>query len=269
MTGWTLTLRQAPALRLDLRTLAPTAFAALPESDAAHVPVVHGNATTPLGEWFTLAPRSDGRVVLQGDLSRADRIGWRMDGGELHVEGPAGHHTGTGLRAGLLQVHGSVGHLAGAEMAGGTLRIDGDAGDFGASALPGSLDGMRGGLLEVRGSVGQRFADRMRRGTVLIHGNAGDFLASRMVAGTLAIAGAAGAHAAWGMRRGTVIFGGPAPVIGPTFVPSAVDTPVFWQLLARDLQRHGGPFAGLAGRTVQRQRGDLACGGQGELLLPR
>jgi formylmethanofuran dehydrogenase subunit C len=42
---------------------------------------------------------------------------------------------------------------------------------------------------------------------------------------------------------------------------------VFWQLLARDLARHGGAFAALPARRVQRHLGDLAAGGKGELLL--
>ena len=128
---------------------------------------------------------------------------------------------------------------------------------------------MRGGTLIVKGNAGERFADRMRRGTVVVFGNAGDFLASRMVAGTIALGGRAGAHAGYGMRRGSIVFAGAAPAPSPTFVPAIADAPVFWQLLARDLARHGGVFAGLPSRRIERQLGDLAADGKGEWIVTR
>ena len=108
----------------------------------------------------------------------------------------------------------------------------------------------------MRGRAGDRFADRMRRGTALVFGDVGDFLASRLVAGTIAIGGRAGAHVGYGMRRGSVVFAGVAPLIAPTFVPALADAPVAWQLLARDLARHGGPFAGLPARRIVRRAPD-------------
>jgi len=71
------------------------------------------------------------------------------------------------------------------------------------------------------------------------------------------------------MRRGSVVFAGPAPGASPTFVPAVAGAPVFWQLLARDLAQHGGPFATLASRGIDRQLGDVAAGGKGELILVR
>jgi len=40
-------------------------------------------------------------------------------------------------------------------------------------------------------------------------------------------------------------------------------------LLARDLARHGGPFANLPSRRIERHLGDLAVGGKGELISVR
>jgi formylmethanofuran dehydrogenase subunit C len=128
------------------------------------------------------------------------------------------------------------------------------------------MDGMRGGTLIVRGRAGDRFADRMRRGTALVFGDAGDFLASRLVAGTIAIGGKAGAHVGYGMRRGSIVFAGSAPAVAPTFVPALADAAVAWQLLARDIACHGGPFAGLPGRRIVRHLGDLSADGRGELI---
>ena len=86
-------------------------------------------------------------------------------------------------------------------------------------------------------------------------------------AGTIAIGGQAGAHVGYGMRRGSIVFAGAAPVIAPTFVPAIADAAVAWQLLARDLARHGGPFSELPARRTARHLGDLAADGRGELIV--
>jgi formylmethanofuran dehydrogenase subunit C len=262
MSGWTLRLKQAPALRIDMRGVTPSA-------DMQQLQVGYGNTLVPLAELFSITPRDDGKLIFEGDCSRCDRIGWQMDSGTLIVEGDVGDYAGAGMRGGAILVRGDARDLAACEMAGGSLTIEGSAGDFAASTLPGSMDGMRGGTLTIKGSVGARCGDRMRRGSVVIFGDAGDFLASRLVAGTIALGGTAGAHVGYGMRRGSIVFAGPAPAPSPTFVPAIADAPVFWQLLARDLAQHGGVFAGLPKRRIERQLGDLAADGKGEWIVVR
>ena len=68
------------------------------------------------------------------------------------------------------------------------------------------------------------------------------------------------AAAAWCSRE-------PHPALSATFVPAIAEAAVFWQLLARDLARHGGPWATLPQRRIERQLGDLAAGGKGELIV--
>lgn len=269
MSGWKLTLKQAPALRVDLRSVSVAAFADLDAAAVGRHVVHHGNEAVALGDLFTVAPQADGELRLEGDLSKFDRIGWQLAGGTIRIDGDAGDYLGAGMSSGEIVASGSAGLLAACEMSGGRLEIGGDAGDFAASALPGSMDGMRGGTLIVRGSAGARFADRMRRGTALVFGDAGDFLASRLVAGTIALAGRAGAHVGYGMRRGSIVFAGPAPEVSATFVPAVAAAPVFWQLLSRDLARHGGAFGSLASRGIHRHLGDVAAGGKGELIVVR
>ncbi|WP_428422912.1 formylmethanofuran dehydrogenase subunit C [Methylibium sp.] len=267
MSGWKFTLKQAPPLRVDLRALSPAALADLSASAVAKLGAWHGNESVALGELFTIAAHADGELLFEGDLAKFDRIGWQLAGGRIRVDGSVGDYLGAGMSGGEVVASGHAGLLAACEMSGGRLEIGGNAGDYAASALPGSMDGMRGGTLVVRGSAGARFGDRMRRGSALVFGDAGDFLASRMVAGTIAVAGRIGAHAGYGMRRGSVVCAGAAPAIGPTFVPNGTNIDVFWQLLARDLARHGGAFAALPQRPVRRHLGDLAASGKGELLL--
>ena len=269
MSGWVLRLRQAPALRVDLRGVTPRALAGLGRTEVERTSVGYGNSLVALAEWFQVEPGADDCLRFEADLARFDRVGWQMDGGRLIVAGSVGDYVGACMRAGAIDVGGGAGALAACEMAGGSLTIGGHVGDFAASTLPGSMDGMRGGTLVVKGSAGARFGDRMRRGSALVFGNAGDFLASRLVAGTIAIGGSAGAHPGYGMRRGSLVFAGAAPAVSPTFVPAIADAPVFWQLLARDLARHGGVFAALPARRIERWLGDVASGGKGEMILLR
>lgn len=269
MTTWTLTLKHASALRLDLRAVVPAALASRTLAEIERLPLAHGNDTLPLAEVFGIA-RADGpedTIVFDGDCGRCDRIGWQLAGGRIDVRGSAGDYVGAGMAGGEIRVRGHAGVLAGCEMLGGVLDVSGNVGDFAAGALPGSMDGMRGGTLLVRGTAGERLGDRMRRGSVLVFGDAGAFAGSRMVAGTIALGGTVGAHCGYGMRRGSIVCAGALPAPSPTFVPTHHAFGVFWQLLARDLARFGGPFAGLPARRVQRLAGDLAAGGHGELLL--
>jgi formylmethanofuran dehydrogenase subunit C len=270
MSRTTLTLRRPPPLRLDLRGLTPARLDALGVDEIERLPLGMGRDTLALAECFSVQREdADGAVLhLVGDLARCDRVGWQMDGGRLVAEGTVGDHAGAGMRGGELTVLGSAGTLAACEMAGGRLTVQGDVGDFAAGALPGSMDGMRGGHVTVHGRAGERLGDRMRRGTVVVFGDVGDFCASRMVAGTLAVGGRCGAHPAFGMRRGSLVLAGPAPEPPPGFVPANAEAEVFWQLLARELQTHGGPFAALAERRVERHLGDLAVEGKGELIVP-
>lgn len=267
-----LRLRQAPALRVDLRDLSPAGLAPLPVADVAGLPLWHGSERIAVGDLFDVHVHAhdDGgggpALVVEGDLRRFDWLGWRMEAGVLRVEGDVGDYLGCGLRGGVITVSGNAGDFAGAAQAGGDITIVGHAGDFVAAALPGDMEGMHGGRLLVGGHAGDRLGDRMRRGTVVVMGNAGAFAGSRMVAGTLAIGGACGPHPAWGMRRGTVVLATAALAPAPTFVPVESDIAVFWQLLSRSLARAGGPFAGLPARQPLRIVGDLAVDGKGEVL---
>ena len=269
MSGWTLRTKQVPALRVDLRGVTPLALAALSSAEVERVEIGYGNALVPLAEFFHVEARDDDTLLFAADLARFDRVGWQMDGGRLLVDGDVGDYAGGAMRSGSVSVRGTAGALAACEMSGGSLTIGGDVGDFAASTLPGSMDGMRGGTLVVHGHAGARFGDRMRRGTAVVFGDMGDFLASRLVAGTIAVGGRVGAHCGYGMRRGSVVFAGAAPALPPTFVPAIAAAPVFWQLLARDLARHGGVFAELPARRIERHLGDLAAGGKGELIVAR
>ncbi len=267
MSGFRFTLKQAPRLRVDMRGVTPSAGEGLTVHEVERLQVTHGNQSLPLAEFFHIEITDGEAWVFDADLARFDRVGWQMAKGCMTVHGAVGDYAGGCMSGGELRVGGTAGALAACEMSGGSLIVEGSVGDFAASTLPGNMDGMRGGTLIVKGNAGARFGDRMRRGSALVFGDAGDFLASRMVAGTIAVGGAAGAHVGYAMRRGSVVFAGAPPVVSPTFVPALVEAGVIWQLLARDLARHGGPFAQLAKCRPLRHLGDLAANGKGELIV--
>jgi formylmethanofuran dehydrogenase subunit C len=105
MSGFTLRLKQAPALRIDMRGVVPRA-------DVPQLHVGYGNALLPLAELFGITPRADDKLVLEGDCSRCHRIGWQMDGGTLIVDGSVGDYAGPGLRSGEIIVRGHARDLA-------------------------------------------------------------------------------------------------------------------------------------------------------------
>ncbi|HEY6513130.1 MAG TPA: formylmethanofuran dehydrogenase subunit C, partial [Burkholderiaceae bacterium] len=79
MSGWRLTLKQASALRVDLRGVTPAALAGLSAAEVERLPLGYGNATLPLAEFFSVAPSADNdALIFDGDLSRFDRVGWQM-----------------------------------------------------------------------------------------------------------------------------------------------------------------------------------------------
>ena len=266
-----LRLRHQPPLRLELSALQPAWLADLPVAEVERLRLPHGNGTLAVADVFDVTHHADGdaqHLVIAGDLSRGDQLGAGLATGRITVEGDVGDYAGARLGPGaVLDVRGRAGLFAGCELAGGMLRVHHSVGDHAAGARPGSIEGMHGGLFVIGGSAGARLGDRMRRGTVVVHGDAGDFAASRLVAGTLAFAGAVGAHAGHGMRRGSLVFAGRPPTPGPTFVPAPPAAPVAWQLIARDLARHGGAFVALASRRPARWVGDLAVEGFGEWWL--
>jgi formylmethanofuran dehydrogenase subunit C len=274
MSGWRLTLKQTPELRVQADALQPATLAALDEAALLRLALPMARELVPVGELFSLQRLPDGegaQLEIEGALDRFDRLGAGLEQGRLLLRGNVGHQAGLAMRGGQLRIEGSAGDLAAGAMAGGQVEVTGSVGDFAAAAQPGEMAGMSGGTLVIQGDAGARLADRLRRGTVVLHGRAGDYLASRMVAGTVALGGACGRHPGLAMRRGTLVFAGPQPgadELGPSFVPVPGQADVFWQLMARDLARFGAAFGGLARRPLRRLAGDLAVQGQGELLLP-
>ena len=113
MSGWRLSRKRTGGVRVDLRQVVPSALAGRTAADIERLQVGFGSQFVPLAEVFDVAAGGDDMtVVMTGDLSACDRIGWQMSAGRLVVEGSAGDYVGAGMTAGEVEVRGSAGALA-------------------------------------------------------------------------------------------------------------------------------------------------------------
>lgn len=147
----------------------------------------------------------------------------------------------------------------GYQMLNGSIEIEGDCGDFlGAN--------MRGGTIVCQGNAGDRVGDQMRRGLILIDSNAGDYVASRMLAGTIGVHGKLGKHAGFGMKRGTLLLSQP-PNLHTTIQDCGTHNLPFLKLLFSAFKLFNSKFSSLDSTRVRRYCGDIACNGNGEILV--
>lgn len=279
--GWILTLKKEPSSRLDLSIMIPQKIINCSSDQICEFKIFDGNLNINFGDFFNVTPLKSKdlldvskynkkilgiTLVFKGDLSKVDFIGAKMNVGKILVYGDVGDYLGFSLSGGYIEVRGSAGIHAGCEMSGGIIKVLRNVGDFGASALPGKLQGMTGGVFLVKGNVGDNFANAMRRGFAIISGDSGRYLASKMVAGTIVIAGKTRSHCGFGMKRGTIIFSHSKPNIPSTFVPANYNFNSFWGVMASDLENYDGMFADIARKNFLRVVGDLGFGGKGEWL---
>ncbi len=280
--GWILSLKKEPNSRLDLSHIIPQNLVGLTEFQIAKLSIFDGNSKVNLGECFRIIRQkleypislSDSKkmnisgpsLIFEGNLKKADYIGSNMSEGKIFVDGDVGDCLGFLFSGGYIEVKGSTGVHTACGMNGGILKVLKNVGDYGASALPGNLEGVSGGVLLIDGNVGKNFGNYMRRGLVIILGDAGRFLASRMVAGTIVLAGKANGLCGFGMKRGTIIFSSIKPEIPSTFVESNYNFDSYWGIISSDIKNYNNYFKEISKRRFSRVVGDLAFGGKGEWL---
>ena len=125
---------------------------------------------------------------------------------------------------------------------------------------------MSHGSIICQGDVGDRVGDQMRRGLILIDGDAGDYCGSRMVAGTIGVYGNVGKYAGFGMKRGTLLLKNKINVHATIQDCGIHDLP-FLALLFQSFKALPSKFNAIKNQRVQRFAGDLACNGNGEILV--
>ncbi|WP_165244491.1 formylmethanofuran dehydrogenase subunit C [Paludisphaera soli] len=267
----TLRWRSSTDLPVDGSPLKPETFRGLASTDAARIALRVGNQTAELGDLFEVdGDPADEGLVLEGDLRVVSRIGLGMAAGTLRVRGDVGFRFAAEMTGGLAELEGSCLDWAGAEMGGGTLRIRGDAGRGLGAAYPGSRRGMREGMILVDGDAGDDAGMLLRRGLIAVRGAVGSGLGRGMIAGTIFACGAVGGPAGVGMKRGTLVLLGSddaAPVVPATFAFAGGFTFPYLTLYQNHLADCGFEMpTSVSSARLDRYNGDLANGGQGEIL---
>lgn len=253
---------------VEAECITPDHLAGKSVAEISALPVQHGNAQAPLGEFFHVeGDANDDTIIIEGDCSRVKWLGASMSRGQLTVHGDVGMHLGAEMTGGEIQVQGRAGDWVGAEMRGGRIHVHGDAGHLVGGAYRGSRLGMRGGAILIEGKAGNEIGCTMRRGLIAIGGDAGDFVGASLIAGTIFVFGQPGLRTGAGMKRGTVALFGGRPQLLPTFRFDCAYRPVFLNLYLRQLRQWGFPISeDCPQRSFERYSGDLVALGKGELL---
>ena len=263
-----LVLRARPPERLDLSPLVPHRLAGQSAAAIESIELQTTRHKIRVGDAFRLRLGDIERIRIEGGCDRLDRVGERMTGGEIVVEGDAGIVLGRRMSGGCLTIKGHVGPMAASGMSGGRIEIFGDAGDRLGGPLAGESAGMRGGVVVVRGNAGAQIADRMRRGLIIVEGRAGPHAGSRMIAGTLIVRRRSGALPGYLMARGTIVLGEGAEELSPTFADCGVHDLLALRLLAHAVAAESRKGAASLRKPLRRFAGDMAALGRGELFVP-
>jgi formylmethanofuran dehydrogenase subunit C len=262
--------RRPTPVPVELDGITPDRLASHTVAEIERMPVHCGNRSVPLVELFSITgDLSDGRIDLEGDLSRVHMIGSEMKRGVIHVHGDAGFRVGNGMSGGEIHVHGNAGDWAGCEMSGGLINIKGTAGNGVGSAYPGSRQGMTDGTILIGGDAGDEVGSKMRRGMIAVRGSCGASAGFGMIAGSILVFGSCGTRPGAGMRRGTIgMFGVDSPELLPTFAHTGRFRPVFMRLIFGELIRLGfGIDRALLDQALELYRGDRVVYGKGEIWM--
>lgn len=263
----TLTLTKPPVAPLEVHGLAPHHVQGMSAMEMAELPVMHGNETRMLGDFFKIEDADAPEILWKGDLGLVKNIAAGMMHGQVLVQGNAGMHLGAGMTGGEIHVFGDVGDWAGAEMKGGKIHIRGNAGHGLGGAYRGSRRGMNRGLILVEGNAGNETGAAMRRGLIVVTGNAGDFAGAFMTAGTILVFGQLGMRAGAGLLRGSIVAFQP-PELLPTYRYACKYQPDFLRLILQRLRREGLSIPEeYFSRSFHRYNGDCTRLGKGEILV--
>ncbi len=271
MSHTTVTYKGSTHMRIDMRWLSDalnqSSKAEEVKSNSLHI----GNETIKIGDLFDISGGDfTDSVVLENSHKKMDYIGSKLQAkNKIKVEGDCGHYVGAQLAGGKLKVNGNTLDYTACSMKQGTIKISGNCGHYAGSAMAGTKKGMSGGTVLVHGNTGDFTGDLMRRGLIMVEGDIGDYCASRMIAGTITNLGGIGKQVGVGMRRGTLLFPHKPEDMCPGFKDCGRHNLGFLTLLLHELRRYESRFQSLhpMRRRVQVYEGDMAVGGQAEILI--
>jgi formylmethanofuran dehydrogenase subunit C len=242
-------LRKPLQTRADLGAVLAGAWSGLAAAELARRPaLLDGDTPVPLGDLFEVTGAPAGRIRLEGDLTKADRLGAGLAEGEVIMDGSVGDETGIGMSGGVIDIHGDAG-----------ARTGGAAGD--------ERRGMTGGELLVRGGAGPEPGTRMRRGLLVIAGDVARHAGPGMIAGTVIVLGDTGPAPGLWSKRGSIVALGPIE-IPPTYRYACTYQPDHLRLTLLRLRKRYDLAVDerYVSGYYRRYSGDLADLGRGEIL---
>ncbi|MHA1149742.1 MAG: formylmethanofuran dehydrogenase subunit C [Promethearchaeota archaeon] len=222
-----LKLKKEPEVAIEAEAITPDNFAGKSADEIKKITVYLGNQEVPIGDLFDVSgnagEKDDTKIVIDSNCTMVKRIGEKMTGGEIIVNGNVGMHIGNNMSGGKIIVNGNASDWAGAMMQGGELEITGDAGHYVGAAYRGYWQGMKGGIIRVKGKVGNEsllWANGSRiakRFPTLYCGSAAQFLGLHNHGATIIVEGDVDRCVGADQVKGTIVIKGKAPKILPSF----------------------------------------------------
>lgn len=220
-------LKKEPEYPLEAEVITPNQFAGKSTADIKKLIVYHGNEQRTLGDFFDISGNGsevdDTKIIIGGNLSNVKRIGEKMTGGEIIINGDVGMHVGNNMSGGKILVNGNADDWAGAMLKGGELEITGDAEHYVGAAYRGFWKGMQDGVIKVKGKIGNEALSWVngskpaKRFPTLICGSANSFLGIHGHGGTIIVEGDCDRCAGADQVRGTIVIKGKVSRILPSY----------------------------------------------------
>ena len=270
-----LTPRGFSKIPIEADVISPDNFAGKTIPEIREMEIYYGNKVHPMKEYI----HAQGKVaespekqliVIDGDARHIKHIGEGMTTGRIVIQGDAGMHSGVQMSGGDITVTGNVGDWCGAEMKGGLIRVLGNAGNLVGAAYRGSAEGMTGGCILVNGNAGSEIGSFMRRGMIVVTGDTGPFTGVHMNGGEIIVFGKAGKRLGAQAKGngGFIACFGSVDELLPTYRYDTSYTPTFMRLYLRQLtDKLGIDMTKYMDKPMRRYRGDLAVGGNAEILV--
>lgn len=270
-----LTPRGFSKIPIEADVISPDNFAGKTIPEIREMEIYYGNKVHPMKEYIhaqgKVAESSEKQlIVIDGDARHIKHIGEGMTTGRIVIQGDAGMHTGVQMSGGDITVTGNVGDWCGAEMKGGLIRVLGNAGNLVGAAYRGSAEGMTGGCILVNGNAGSEIGSFMRRGMIVVTGDTGPFTGVHMNGGEIIVLGKAGKRLGAQAKGngGFIACFGSVDELLPTYRYDTSYTPTFMRLYLRQLtDKLGIDMTKYMDKPMRRYRGDLAVGGNAEILV--
>ncbi|MHC1625526.1 MAG: formylmethanofuran dehydrogenase subunit C [Methermicoccaceae archaeon] len=207
---------------VEAEAICPDIFAGKSITEIEALTVFQGPIELPLSDFFEVSgdagdTADDTTIIVEGDVSRFKRIGYKMSEGHIEIRGEGGMHIGSEMVGGDIVVKGSAGNWCGMDMKGGTLTIKGNGGDHIGSTYRGKWQGMSGGRIHILGNAGNNVGTAISGGNITIDGNVGGFCGLKQNGGTIVVGGDVWRALGAEMRAGTIVVKGKITWFTPGF----------------------------------------------------